>query len=329
LKRLLGRAHGRLRVAGRVLKLAAGRWVGVEAYRLAAALAFYALLSLMPILLLALGILDFVIGDSSQARAQAVDWFDASRSPKVREVLDGAFADLRIGPSVSVWGVIIGALGALLGASGVFAELDTALNRTFRSERPSGSFRALLHEFFQTRLWAFVFVVLTSLLVFSTAVLGTLWDAFERAQVGPPILWRAAIGVVTVGVTTVAIAASLRYVPQRWVSWRSALRGGFVAALALSLVRIPFGWLLVHLADYAAYGVIGAVLALVTWMWVSALVLLYGASVAAVSSEAHDDPASNEHQKSARPRFVSPRAPVPRPAVPAAVPSVAAEATET
>ena len=327
---LLGRLHRRLRGEGRRLALAGERWVDVEAYRLAAALAFYALLSLMPMLLLALGILDAVIGDSSHARQQTVEWFDVSQSPKVREVLGGALSELRIGPSGTVWGVVIGALGALLGASGVFAELDTALNRTFRSERPAGSFRALLHEFFQDRLWAFVFVVLTSLLVFSAAVTGTFWDAAERAEVGPPIVLRAASGVVTLGATTLALAASYRYVPERWVGWKSALQGGFVAAALLGVVRIPFGWLVVHLMDYAAYGVIGAVLLLVTWMWVSALAILYGASVAAIASEAHDDPVSSSYRKSARPRFVSPSALVPRPspgAGPVSARSITGEAT--
>lgn len=268
----------------RLVHAAWNRFVDIEAYRLGASLALFGLLSLMPILLLTLGVLQAIIGDSSSARESVAEWFDASSSPEVRALMATTIDGLRFGTEGSVLGVVLGAVGALIGASGVFAELDTALNRVFGSERPLGSWRDALYVFVHDRLWSFLFVALTSLLVLVAGFAGLARDAFAEWS-GDHDALRYLTGVATLAVTSLSIAACLRWVPDRWVPWSAAVRGGVVAAVLLLLVRKPFAVLTVRLGGYAAYGAVGSMLAVITWIYVSSMVLLFGASIAAAACE--------------------------------------------
>ncbi len=271
----------RLRTTGGVLGSAGKRWVDVEAYRLAAALAFYALVSLFPLLILALAVLDLLLGDAASTRAWLFDWVDATRSPAVRGTVEEALAALHKRGSSGAIGLVVGVVGALLGASGVFGELDTALNRIFASERPMTSIRHALWTFVHDRLWAFFSVLgtMTLLLVASTA--GTAWEQIGSA-LAPPLGLKVASFLLVTSAIAATVTLCIAWVPAARVRWWAAARGGLLAAVLLQLLRAGFGWAVVSFTDYPAYGVVGSVLVVLMWMYVAAAVLLYGASVAAV-----------------------------------------------
>jgi membrane protein len=273
--------RGRLAAAGRVLGSAGGRWVDVEAYRLAASLAFYALVSLFPLLILALAVLELVLGDASSTRAWLFDWVDATSSPAVRGTVVEALQALQERGASSVVGLTVGVVGALIGASGVFAELDTALNRIFASERPTTSIahglRTLLHD----RLWAFVSVLGTNVLLLLASTVGTAWEQIGSAIAPPMGVKLASFGLSTVALG-LAVTLCIKWVPDVRVRWSAAVRGGFLAAVLLQVLRAAFGWAIVRFTDYPAYGVVGSVLVVLMWMYVAAAVLLFGASVSAV-----------------------------------------------
>ena len=270
-----------LRWVGRILGSAVGRWVDVESYRLAAALAFYALMSLFPLLILGLAGLELVLGDSTSARGWLFEWLQASDSPAVRGTVEEALAALQERGAGGAVGLVVGVIGALIGASGVFGELDTALNRTFASERPMQSLRHGLRMLIHDRLWAFVAVLATMALILGASTANTFWE-----QVGPALAPTFGFQVGSFLLSTAALAAAvalcIHWIPDTRVAWRAAATGGGLAALLLQLLRIPFGWAVVRFTDYPAYGVVGSVLVVLLWMYVAAAVLLYGASVAAV-----------------------------------------------
>lgn len=271
---------GRLAAAGRVLSSAGGRWVDVEAYRLAASLAFYALVSLFPLLILALAVLELVLGDASSTRAWLFDWVDATSSPAVRGTVVEALQALQKRGS-SVVGLTVGVVGALIGASGVFGELDTAMNRIFASERPTTSIKQALRTLLHDRLWAFVSVLGTMVLLLVASTAGTAWEQIGSA-IAPPIGVKLASFALSTIALGLAVTLCIKWVPDVRVRWYAAARGGFLAAVLLQLLRAGFGWAIVRFTDYPAYGVVGSVLVVLTWMYVANAVLLLGASVAAV-----------------------------------------------
>lgn len=257
------------------------RWIDTESYRLAAALSYYALLSLVPLLLLALGLVEFVVGDSAELRMQLLRWTSASGSETVDTAIRSALSSLRHG---SPWTIAVGAAGALLGASGVFAELDTAMNRVFRSESRTPTFKKALHGLFWDRLSAFAFVGLTSLLVLAMAILGTAWDLAAQRHL-PTLVGRLATGVASFLLLGATLAASIHLIPARHVPWHAALRGAVWGTALLFSLRPLYGWLILKTTDYAAYGALGAILSTLLWMLLVAMVFLFAASIAASAAE--------------------------------------------
>lgn len=255
------------------------RWIEVEGYRLAASLAFYALMSFIPLVVLGLAALEIVLGNDTTARWEVLAWVDATGSTALKSTVASALLGLR-DPSNGVVGLVVGLVGALIGASGVFGELDTDLNRIFGSEKPTKSFLHAVRTFLHDRLWAFAAVLVTSLIVLVATILGTATVAVGE-EIAPP--WTTQ--VISFGATTLllggALALCFRWVPATAVRWKSAAIGGLAAAVAVQLVRIPFGWAIVRFTHYPTYGVMGSVLVVLMWMWVAACILLLGASATA------------------------------------------------
>lgn len=255
------------------------RWIEVEGYRLAASLAFYALMSFVPLAVLGLAALEIVLGDDAASRFEVLSWVDATSSGALRTTVESALLGLR-NPSNGVIGAIVGLVGALMGASGVFSELDTALNRIFGSEKPTGSFGHALRVLVRDRLSAFAAVLVTSVIVLVATILGTATVAVGE-EIAPP--WTTQL--ISFSATTVLLAGALtlcvQWIPAAPVRWRSAAIGGACAAVVLQLVRLPFGWAIVRFTDYPTYGVMGSVLVVLMWMWVAACILLLGASATA------------------------------------------------
>jgi len=76
------------------------------------------------------------------------------------------------------------------------------------------------------------------------------------------------------------------------VSYRAAALGSVVSSIALHAARRPFTWAVSNLTSYAAYGIVGTLLLLLTWLYVAGSILLFGGACAAVSNERADDATS-------------------------------------
>ena len=262
------------------LRGAFDRWIDVEGYRLAASLAFYALMSFVPLTVLGLAVLQLVFGDNAASRWQVLGWADATGSPALKSTVEAALLGLR-DPSNGALGVVVGLVGALIGASGVFGELDTSLNRIFGSEKPTRTFRETVRVLVHDRLWAFASVIVTSLVVLVATILGTVTVALEDTWLAPPWTTQGISFVTTTTLLAATLTLCIHWVPNTPVRWKSSMLGGLAAAIVLQLVRIPFNWAIVRFTDYPTYGVMGSVLVVLTWMWVAACILLLGASITA------------------------------------------------
>jgi len=255
------------------------RWLDVEGYRLAASLAFYALMSFVPLVVLGLAALEIVLGNDATSRWQVLAWVDATGSAALKSTVESALLGLR-DPESGAVGLAIGLVGALIGASGVFGELDTALNRIFGSEKPVQSFLHGLKVLIHDRLWAFVAVMVTSLIVLIATILGAATAAVGEV-IAPPWTTQALSFVATTVFLGGTLTLCIKWVPNAHARWLSAAIGGISAAIVLQVVRVPFGWAIVRFTEYPTYGVMGSVLVVLMWMWVAACILLLGASATA------------------------------------------------
>jgi membrane protein len=280
-----------LRTTKNVFGDAAECWSDAEAYRLSAALSFYALSSVFPLMLVAVSTGELVLGGSEEVRGMLISALDGTHSETVRGLLEDTLESVQGAASRSRWGVLVGLVGAVFGASGIFLELETALNKLFRVPVVKRTFwqdvKATLHE----RAAALGLVMITCVvLLFGTFVLAGADVVAARLPTRSAALPGAITNLSSLLLTTAALTLCYRVVPGMTVRWRAAALGALVAALALLVARWPLTWAVVHLTSYAAYGVVGVLLLIMTWLYVASCILLFGAALASVSNAKRSAP---------------------------------------
>jgi membrane protein len=115
-------------------------------------------------------------------------------------------------------------------------------------------------------------------------VLGAI-ESTAAGVVGGQAVWHLFDAALSVGFLTLLLATLFRVVPRASVQWGDVLGAALLTALLLAALKSALAWYLAHLVSYAAYGAVGAVLGLLTWIYVASLVLLYGAEFSRVYSE--------------------------------------------
>lgn len=86
-----------------------------------------------------------------------------------------------------------------------------------------------------------------------------------------------------------ALTLCYRVVPGVGVRWQAAALGALLGAFGLLAVRWPLTWALVHLTSYSAYGVVGVLLLIMTWLYVVSNILMFGAALAAIVNQARPE----------------------------------------
>jgi membrane protein len=258
------------------------QWVDDEAYRLAASLSYYALFSIFPLLLLCATVFGIALGDDAASRQRVLEFFSSSiRSEQVSSTLDAALAGMQQHSSARGIGLVFGLIGSLLGASGVFSELDTAFNRVWRiKSRETHGAKEIVIGFLHDKLLSFGLVVLSCGMLVASAVVSLLaWTLGSQLSnaLGVPWLIPLASPVASAALGMLAMTAMFRIVPRKKVPLRDAFAAAVVTGILLYLLKLVFGLYLHLFTGYAAYGVVGGMLALVTWIYIASLILLYGA----------------------------------------------------
>ena len=260
-----------------VLKNALAGWWNDNVPHLGAALSYYTLFSLAPILIVAMSIGGVVFG-AEAVRGQVVGQIDGLVGQEgalaVQAMLEGASR-----PSSSIPATIIGVLTFFVGATGAFLELQTALNAIWRVKpKASGNFlRALVID----RLISFGLVVgvgflmLTSLLV--SAGLAAVHGYLGQAYPGVAGLWEAANVMVSLAVVTLLFAMIYKVLPDVELAWSDVWVGALVTAGLFTIGKFLIGLYLGTSAFASSYGAAGSVIVLLLWVYYSAQIVLLGA----------------------------------------------------
>jgi membrane protein len=244
---------------------------------LAAAISFYALLSLIPVLFLVIAVAGYVIGSSQDTYQAVMQW--------VREFIPHLSDDFTRNLEWVVqnrgrlsW---LG-LGCLtIAASLVFQATEFALDRVFVVDRRRG--------FWHSRFLSLCIVVGMGVVMLFSFYVGVLIHALRAdpnlAPLGHDLLMPLARGLGVQYLTSVALVVgaftlSLRVFPHAPVSWREALTGGCIGAALWEVGRRIFLWYLANLAQfYVVYGSLGALVAVMVWIYMSATIFLFAAEI--------------------------------------------------
>lgn len=251
------------------------RFLDADVIAQAAALAFYAVLSLAPLMLLLLW-----ITASNPAIQQAVlAQVGQLAGPETQGVARAVVQNARDAPDTSSlagwWSILL----LLIGATAVFAQLQEALNRIFRTDATKLSG---MGEWLKKRLFSFgVLLALGFLLLVSMTVTTVLYLMLSRFDSLQPAL----ATIASLIVYTLAFAFMYHFLPDRRVRWQLALAGGAFTAVLFVLGRLGITWYLASAPTANAYGAMGALVLAMLWVYYASIVLFVGAVVTATVDE--------------------------------------------
>jgi membrane protein len=262
---------------GSVLSRAIMGWWNDNVPRMGAALAYYTLFSLAPILVVAIAVAGLVFGRDA-VRGEIVGQIEGllghSGAQAVQAMLEGAAK-----PSTSIPATIVGVITFFLGATGAFLELQNDLDVIWRVKpKESTSFwQALLKQRFVSfaLVLGFAFLLLTSLVV--SAALAALHTYMGNNFPGMAVLWEAVNVVVSLAVITVLFAMIYKVLPDVRLSWSDVWVGALVTAGLFTLGKFLIAVYIGTSAFASTYGAAGSVIVILVWVYYSAQIVLLGA----------------------------------------------------
>ncbi|MFT3695930.1 MAG: YihY/virulence factor BrkB family protein [Kofleriaceae bacterium] len=271
----------RIRDIPELLKDTGTDWLDDKAPRLAASLALYTLLSLAPLLILAVSVAGLMFGEEA-ARGQIAQQLAAILGEQGASAVQSILANARA-PSSGIIGTVVGFALALFGASGVFGELQGTLNAIWDVDtKPGRGVRGFIRDrFFSfTLVVGVAFLLLVSLVL--SAGLAALGAYFSNSLPGGAVLWQVINFCLSLGVTTLVFALIFKVVPDVDIHWRDVWAGAFVTAALFSLGRLAIALYVGRSTVSSPFGAAGSVVALVVWVYYSAQILFFGAELTQV-----------------------------------------------
>jgi membrane protein len=253
-------------------------WFEHNASSLGAALAFYTLFSVAPILIIAVAIAGFVFGDND-AQTQVLSQLQAlvgdAGATAIRELLSSAHYSDKRGIAAA-----IGIITVLVGATSVFGELQNALGRVWQTPVPpkerKGWWRFIRGRVLSVGLVLGVGFLLLVSLVASAALAafdGWLGRSLPELNVLLPVLDL----LFSFGMTVLLFALIYKYVPRESISWEDVWIGATVTALLFTIGKYLIGVYLGKSSFNSAYGAAGSLIVLLLWIYYSAQIFLLGA----------------------------------------------------
>ena len=273
----------RLREVWTVVKEAAMGWMDDNATRLSAALAFYTILSIAPLLVIVTAIVGAAT-DSQTAARQLEQQMGGLAGEAGEEVAKTAIENAK-DPKSGILATIIGIGTLLFGASGVFGELQGALNTVWGVKpKPGRGIWATV----RTRFLSFGMVLVVGFLLLVSLVITTALQGVAKymggVMPGVPALLLVANFVVTFLVISLLFALIFKFLPDAKIAWTDVWFGALVTAALFTLGKYLIGLYLTQAAPESAFGAAGSVVAFVIWVYYSGLIVLFGAELTEVTA---------------------------------------------
>jgi membrane protein len=251
-------------------------WNKHDAPRLGAALAFYTILSLSPLLILVVALAGFLFSRST-AQAHILSQVQGMIGTEGGKAVESMLANAQK-PATGILGSIIGLLSLLFGASGVFTELRSALNVIWdvKPEQTAGAVALLRERFFSFGMVLSIgFLLLVSLVVSTVlAAIGKFFGAL--LPISSLVLTTLNFLLSYFGVA-VLFALIFRFVPEARVRWRHVWLGALVTAMFFTIGKTLIGLYLGKSSIGSSYGAAGSVIVVIVWVYYSAQIFFFGA----------------------------------------------------
>jgi membrane protein len=260
----------------RALRNAGVAFIKDDCLRMSAALAYYSAFSLAPLLLIAVAIAGMFFGEEAVRGAlegELRQYMGPGAAVVVQDMVASASK-----PADSVLMSVVGLVLLLLGATGVFGQLQAALNKIWDARPPA---KTGIRGFVRGRLLSFSMVLVTGFLLLVSMILTTLLqglaDHFGRIAGTSMVAWIAGSGALSFLIITLLFSAIFKILPDVTVRWRDVWTGAAFTTALFMLGKSAIGWYLGREATASSYGSAGSFVVMLMWVYYSSIILLFGA----------------------------------------------------
>lgn len=261
-------------------------WLRSQAFIFAAALAFFTVFSIAPVMIVVVAIIGIVFGERA-AQGEIMTQLQEALGAEAAGFIETAVINSQIDQS-GIWPMLVGIVAIVVGATTVFAQMQQSLNAIWDvAAKPS---RSSLWLFVKARVLSLTIVLAIGFVLLVSLLLSvTLQAIMTFADQWLPVPSQAMMGVevfVSLTVITLLFASIFRILPDVLLTWRDVIPGAFITALLFSIGRWLIAFYLANTATASTYGAAGSLVVLLLWVNYSSLILLYGAAVTRAHLEA-------------------------------------------
>ena len=266
----------RIKPIFRLLKEAFREWQQDKVSLLAAALAYYTVFSVTPLLVIAIAIAGAVFGQDT-ARNEIVQQINALVGEQGAQVIEIALANANQ-PQLGSLASIISLIILLVGASGVFAQLQEALNTVWDVKPKSGG---SLGQFLRKRLLSFGMVLAIGFLLLVSLIFSAILSGISNLEINLLPGWVSLLRLlnlaISLGMISLLFALIYKYLPDAKIRWQDVWVGAIITALLFTLGKFLIGLYLGRGSLGSTYGAAGSLIIFLAWVFYSAQILLFGA----------------------------------------------------
>src|ERR687896_574730 len=259
------------------LKTTINEWVEAEPFQLAAALSYYTLFSLAPLLLIAIGIAGFVFGREA-AQNQIVETLQGMIGQDSAQTVQEMIQASNEKPKTGMLSTVIGFVALLFGAGGGVGHLQNSINRMWEVAPKPGQG---IWGFIRQRFFSFAmvlgigFLLLVSLVV--TALLSSLTGMLSSFLGDATFVAHAIDILVSFGFVTLLFALIYKYVPDVEIEWRDVWVGAALTAILFTIGKYLIGLYIGTSGVSSTFGAAGSLITILVWVYYSSLIFFLGA----------------------------------------------------
>ncbi|ELS05235.1 putative membrane protein [Xenococcus sp. PCC 7305] len=276
----------RIKPIFRLLKEAFREWQQDKVSLLAAALAYYTVFSVTPLLVIAIAIAGAVFGEDA-AKGKIIQQINNLVGEQGAQVIEIGLANANQ-PQLSSTASLISLVILLIGASGVFAQLQEALNTVWDIKPKSDRG---VWQFIRKRLLSFSMVLVIGFLLLVSLVFSAILSGISNLEVNLIPDWIFLLRIldlaISLGMISLLFALIYKYLPDVKIRWQDVWVGAIITALLFTLGKFLIGLYLGKGSLGSAYGAAGSLIIFLAWVFYSAQILLFGAEFTQVYARKH------------------------------------------
>ena len=244
---------------------------------LGASLAYYTVFSLAPLLIISIAIAGFVLGDEA-ARGKVFEQLHHLIGEQGGKATEAMVESAGSKPTTGIIASITGVITLLVGASGVFGQLQSSLNIMWEVEPKPG--RGVL-GFIKNRFLSFGFILVVGFLLLVSLMLSAaitfLAQSIGGLVSGMEILAHLLNFALSFGVVTALFALMFKFLPDAVIAWKDVWLGAAITAVLFTVGKFGLGFYLGASSVASAYGAAGSLIVLLLWVYYSSQIFFFGA----------------------------------------------------